>query len=495
MFSTQANQQISAHISSRPATTHVKNPRKVRCRTAFGSIKPPSVRSLSSSVTETAIPTATSCHGRLSMTPSPTEARSAWPFTPTQVPINHLRQALRQQSESSLESETSSPRGSSSFSFPNPNCLPHGYQSSWNWSDVGTPDLMFSENSTLSLEPDLPPPPARGLFYQHDITDDPAHTELEPWLDTNFDGTAAKLCEEPNENETCDERLPTGPCREGSTSGPTSLAGYQIGYQHVRHCGMPVLCQIAPCCPNVTEQLYTSQLAPSYTFNTAVSGQKHISLCDCHGLRQHLTLLHSGVGDLSNVVARCTSQIRPRGQALPRRVQETFNSIRQTVRNDISKVESCIQVKINRIFETPLTIHDGLRTLTTLHVGNSQPTLHGLASMALLTKCTLLLQDQSSQLSVEEDIFRDEISWADFIQSDLDKQAFVLFLQLLWLSHSAGCFGPGDPRLFCPTASLSRLSPARRLMTGSHVRPRWASAYICDGLVDGRSHYQSRLEH
>jgi hypothetical protein len=428
-------------------------------------------------------------HGWLSAIPSPVPDDSAWSVNHAQVPIYHLRRALREQPESS---ETSSSGSSNCSRLPNPNPLPPVYQTPFDAYDIGTPDLIFSEHSTLSIGSDLPPPGASEPFHRHDTTDfSVTNAQLERLLDINSDGSIVELCDEPDEYENYDRRASSGWDRERITDGADSPADFQVGTHNAPQYSTLGWGETSPYSLHVVALPYMSQAAPSYPFNTAVTGQKYVPVCGCHGLSLHLAFPRPASGEPNNVCALYTSQISPNRQALPRRVEDEFEAVTQTVRKDISRLESHIQFTIARIFETAPTVQDGLGTLTSLHTGTPGPTLQGLVSLALLTKCTLLLQDERGPLSIHDDLFRDEISCLDFIQADVDKQAYVLFIQLLWLSSSVGYVIPEGQRLFCPAAYLLGLPSPGPTTAGSSLRPMQHSARICDGLVDGKNQNHS----
>jgi hypothetical protein len=466
MYFTQANQQSSEYLSNQHSTTICLKKR----RAAFSPNKPTSVHSLPSPVGGYHIHTATSRRIRHPVRPSGTPADLPGSTSHEQIPINLSRQILREQSASLPNSGSSSSSTSGSFRFLNPDSPV--YQTPFNESDLGTPVLTFSGHSTSLPGSDLSPPDASGLFHRHYPPDTQSTgAQLERWLDFNIDGTVAELCDEPTQDESYEGFAAVG----------------QEGTQPAPKCGMPGLGKTPLHFTNVAEPHSTSQSAQSHPFDQTVSGQPYTLVCDCHGLPYHSPLPQRGAEQQNTVYALYTSQISSNRDPLPRRVQDTFDATYEAVRKYINRLEPRIQMMVDLLFGTTPTLHDGLTTLVTLHGGDTPLTLHGLVSLALLTKSVLLLQDHNTPLNVHDILLLDQMSYVNFIQQDFDKQSYAIFIQLLWPSSSVEHFNLEGQRLFCPKAYLARLSPGWPVMTISGFPTFWHSARICDGLVDGKT--------
>jgi hypothetical protein len=461
----QANQQSPEHLSNQNSTTIYLKKR----RAAFGPNRPTSVHSVPSPVGEYHIYAATNRRIRHPVKPSGTPADLPWSISHEQIPINLSRQILREQSASPPNSGSSSFSASGSFRFLNADSPV--YQT-FNESDLGTPVLTFSGHSTSSPGSGLSPPDASGLFHQHYPPDaQSTGVQLERWLDFNIDGTVAELCDEPTQDESYEGFAAVG----------------QEGTQPAPKCSMPGLGKTPLHSTNVAEPHSISQSAQSHPFDQTVSGQPHALVCDCHGLPHHSPLSQRGAEQPNTVYALYTSQISSNRDPLPRRIQDTFDATYQAARKYINRLEPRVQLMVDPLFKTTPTLHDGLSTLVTLHGGDTRLTLHGLVSLALLTKSVLLLQDQNAPLNAHDILLLDQVSSANFIQQDFDKQGYIIFTQLLWSSSSVEHFNLEGQRLFCPKAYLSRLSLGWPVMTISGFPTFWHSIRICDGLVDGKT--------
>jgi hypothetical protein len=380
-----------------------------------------------------------------------------------------LRQILRDQSASPPNSGSSSSSISGSFRFNTDSPVD---QTPFNGSNPGTPALTSSGHSTSSFGSDLSPPDTSVLFHQHYPPDTlVTGVQLEQWLDFNIDGTVAELCDEPTQDISYEEFA--GVSEEGIQTAPK--------------CSIPGFGKTPPHFTNVAGPHSTSQSAQSRPFDQNVSGQPRALVCDCHGLPHHSPLSQRGAEQPNTVYALYISQISSNRDPLQRRVQDTFDATYQTARKYINGLESRIQTMIDPLFTTTPTLHDGLSTLVTLHGGDAQLTLHGLVSLALLTKSVLLLQDKHASLNVHDILLLDQMSSVNLIQQDFHKQGYIIFIQLLWSSSSVEHFNPEGQRLFCPKAYLSRLSPGWPMMTNSSFPTLWHSTCICNGLVDGKA--------
>jgi hypothetical protein len=468
VYFTQANQQSSECLSNQHSTTIYLKKR----RATFSPNKPTSVHSVPSPVAGCHIYPTASRSIRHPVKPSGTPGDLPWFTSHEQIPINLSRQILREQSASPLNSGSLSSSASGSFRFLNADSLV--YQTPFNESDLGTPALTFSGQSTSSPGSDLSPPDSSGLFHRHYHPDaQSTGVQLERWLDFNIDDTVAELCDEPIQDESYEGFAAVG----------------QEGTQPAPKCSIPGLGKTPFHFTNVAEPHSTSQSAQSHSFDETVSGKPHALVCDCHGLLHHSPLSQRGAEQPSTVYALYTSQISLNRDPLPRRVQDTFDATYQAARTYISRLEPRIQTMVDPLFKTTPTLRDGLSTLATLHGSDTRfrLTLHGLISLALLTKSVLLLQDQKASLNVYDILLLDQMPSVNFIQQDFDKQGYVIFIQLLWSSPSVEHFDLEDQQLFCPKAYLSKLPPGWPTMTTSGFPTFWHSTRICDGLVDGKT--------
>jgi hypothetical protein len=185
-----------------------------------------------------------------------------------------------------------------------------------------------------------------------------------------------------------------------------------------------------------------------------------VPLCPCHKLPMRPDM------DLSDLVAGAkscgvsSSTLVPDSQAtLGARIQSMFTLLLEIALTKLDEFDREIRNILDPAFKADPTFRASLNALSALYAGQLLSSIHELVSLVFMAFSIAILTVNESDLSQYAGVMYIEMaSWTEALSSPTDKQAFSLFLEILWLPQVRHPTVPFQQREFCPVTNPKELS-------------------------------------
>jgi hypothetical protein len=195
--------------------------------------------------------------------------------------------------------------------------------------------------------------------------------------------------------------------------------------------------------------------------------------------------------DLSNLIAGAKRSgvsldrlVQDDQATLGGRLQSMFALLVEHASTEFDNFDGEIRAGLTRAFEAAPTFQAGLKALSTLHGGPLLPSMHELVSLVFMAFSIAILKIDEGDLAQYTGVMYVEMaSWTKALSCAADKQAFGIFLGILWLPQvGPPSVGPLQLRKFCPHTNRPEWSPLPFL--NSIGLCAGVTVWLCHSYVD-----------